>query len=75
MELIATLLLTDDVSAIHQRLNARDGKSLNESEIKELQERECERANDITETLNIPLMESPIYDFDSIKAWLTNLTS
>lgn len=75
MELIATLLLTDDAYAIHQRLNTRDGESLNESEIGDLQDRECERANEITKTLNVPLMEASIHELDAIKAWLTNFVS
>lgn len=73
MNLVATLLLTDDVSAIYQRLYSRDGKSLDESTIEELQNREQDRANSVTSSLKIPLYKGSIYNYNSIENWLTGL--
>lgn len=73
MDLAGILLLTDDISEIHRRLHNRDGKSLDENTLGELQDREKIRAKYIAEKLDVPMSEAKIHNFDDIQAWFNRL--
>ena len=70
MGLAAIVLLTDDPSQIHSRLNSRDNASLGVDVIRSLQNKEKEQANYVANALNIPLLEAQICNVEPILSWL-----
>lgn len=73
MGLAAIVLLTDAPTQIHTRLHSRDNASLGVDVIRSLQDKEIERAHYVAKKRGIPLLESQIYNVDSLLSWVESV--
>lgn len=72
MKLTAIVLLTDEPTEIYRRMHARDYCSLSVDVITNLQEREKERARYVASSLEVPILEAGIDDYEKISEWVVS---